>query len=82
MSRLVASRIELQLTLLELDDNAEPLNEYAQQPVILFGATALQQWLDDLPARIADAQRQLDTEKGGAANGHDAEIRAAVPRRS
>ncbi len=57
---LVASRIDLTLTLLELDAGGQPVNEYLQAPVTLYGMAALQRWLDELPARIAQAETELE----------------------
>lgn len=79
MSRLVPSRFQIELTLLELDDNGEPVNEYPQQQIVLFGLQAVRHWLDELPARVTDAQHALDTQKGGTANGSNTEVRAPLP---
>jgi hypothetical protein len=60
MHRLAAGRFQIELTLVELDDDGEPVNEYAQQPVIVFGLKAAQAWLDALPAQIAHVRHELD----------------------
>lgn len=59
MSRLTAGRFQIEFTLLELDDDGEPVAEYVQQPVGLVGFVAVQAFLDDLRERIAAKEREL-----------------------
>ena len=59
MSRLVAHRFEVRLTLLGLDDWNEPVNEYPQEPVLVYGIKNMRDWLEALPAQIEIAEREL-----------------------
>jgi hypothetical protein len=79
MRHLVASRFQIELNLLELDDQGEPVNEYPQPPVVLFGITAVRGWLEQLPGQVRAAERELDTQKG-ATDGRNPEPRAPLPR--
>lgn len=82
MHRLVPSRFQVEQTLLELDEHGEPVNEHAQQPIVLYGLSAMRAWIDELPARVVKAEEQLETNsnEGGASDGRNNEIRAAVSR--
>lgn len=82
MGRLVASRFVIELTLLELGEDGEPLNEYVQAPHTVYGLAGARRWLDELPAHIEAAARQLRTEGGDAPNGHNTELRASLPERN
>jgi hypothetical protein len=74
MNRLVPSRFEITLTLLELDDWGEPVNEHRQPELVLYGLTAARDWLEQLPAQALKAERKL----GGDSDGNDPEIRASL----
>ena len=67
MTRLVACRFEITLTCLELDENGEPVNEYPQQPEVVFGIAAMRAWLERLPGEIKKAETQLAPPLGGRA---------------
>ncbi|HEY7037163.1 MAG TPA: hypothetical protein VH482_37930 [Thermomicrobiales bacterium] len=79
MSRLVAFRFQVDFSLVQLDDD-EPVNEFPQAPVVLYGLGMARDWLDSLPQLIADAElRLLATNREEASNGSDPDIRSAVP---
>jgi hypothetical protein len=59
MGRLVVSRVSIDFSLLELDDDGEPVREFPQHPITLHGIRQVQAWLDELPVKVNELHAQL-----------------------